>query len=62
MRGIIEILMDRDDLSREEAQEIKQEMHDLVMERAAEGDIYGVDEILYDYGFEPDYLEELLFL
>lgn len=61
MRKIVDILMERDELDRESAIDIRNEMRDLVLIAAENGDIDEVDDILADYGFEPDYIEELLF-
>lgn len=55
MTEVTRILMQRDGLSFEEAEEVRQEMIEAVM-------VYGEDpeDVLYDEGLEPDYIFELL--
>jgi hypothetical protein len=51
---LIEVLMERDELTREEAQELI----DGARAEIAEGE--DPEEILFAWGLEPDYLEDLL--
>jgi hypothetical protein len=44
----------------EEADEIIEELTEELQEKVMSGDLNGADEILYQYGLEPDYLDELL--
>lgn len=55
MESIVEILMRRDNMSKDEAEEMLQEAR----ERVAEGE--DPEEILHEeFGLEPDYIFELL--
>lgn len=57
--SIVETLMQRDGLTREEAQEIKDELREQAMEYVAAGDIMSAMDIMYEVGLEPDYLDDL---
>ena len=54
MSELLDILMARDGLDKEDAQSIIDEMR----ERVAEGE--NPDDVLYDHGLEPDYFMELI--
>ena len=54
MNQLIEIFMNRDDLSQSEATVLLNEMRD----RVSEGE--DPEEVLYDEGLEPDYLFDLI--
>lgn len=62
MNRIIKILMERDDMTKEEATELYKEGHAALMQCVEEGDLMAAEEITYDYfGLEPDYLDDMLF-
>lgn len=52
---IVEIFMRRDGLSEEEAKATLKEMRVMVIEEGEDP-----DEVLLEYGFEPDYIFDLL--
>ena len=54
MTELVKVLMRRDGLTRQEAEELRQEMQ----ERMEEGE--DPEEILYEEGLEPDYIMDLL--
>lgn len=54
MSDLKRVLMQRDDLTSAEADEIIEEMR----ERVAEGD--DPEDVLYEHGLEPDYVFDLL--
>lgn len=57
MKQIVEILMNRDGLSYEEAKETYLECQAAIMEAVESGDFTEVDEILRsEVGLEPDYI------
>ena len=56
---IVETLMKRDGISREEAEDIKDELRNQALAYAREGDIMSAMDIMYEVGLEPDYLEDL---
>lgn len=59
MRKIKEIIMERDGLSADEAEELIQEARNEFYSLLESGDIVGAENIMYDwFGLEPDYLEE----
>lgn len=61
MRTIKQILIDRDGISENEAQNIIDEAIDQLHEYLAEGDICSAEDICAEYfGLEPDYLMELM--
>jgi anthranilate phosphoribosyltransferase len=55
MKPLLETLMERDDLTQKEAQELINEMN----ERMHEGE--DPEELLYEIGLEPDYVFDLIF-
>lgn len=57
--SIVESLMKRDGISREEALEIKDELREQALAYLADGDIISAMDIMYEVGLEPDYLEDL---
>ena len=59
--SIVETLMDRDNLERCEAEDIKDELRNQALDYLAEGDMMSAMDIMYEVGLEPDYLEDLLF-
>lgn len=59
MYSIVETLMKRDGISREEAEDIKKELRNQALAYAREGDIMSAMDIMYEVGLEPDYLEDL---
>lgn len=63
MEGIVKILMERDDLSREEAQQMVEECRQRIQDEAVStGDIELAEEILAEeLGLELDYMMDLLF-
>jgi hypothetical protein len=59
MYSIVETLMKRDGISREEAEDIKDELRNQALAYAREGDIMSAMDIMYEVGLEPDYLDDL---
>lgn len=58
MNRIVRILMERDEMTREEAEELVEETREEVL---AAADSCEVDDIMADYlGLEPDYIIDLL--
>ena len=58
---IVSIIMRRDEISREEAEESVNEARTAILEAAADGDTEAAEEILQDELYlEPDYLIDLL--
>ena len=55
MKSLIETLIERDDLTKNEAQELIDDMND----RMHNGE--DPEELLYEIGLEPDYLFDLLY-
>ena len=60
MEEIIKIFMKNYEMTRQEAKDYFYEMQSLVMEAVQCGDIWEVDEILADYGLEPDYVMDVI--
>ena len=54
MTELVRVLMNRDGISKKEAQEIRKEM----MQRVWDGE--DPEEVLYDEGLEPDYVFDIL--
>ena len=60
MNRVIEILMNRDNMSYEEARSLVKETRDEIM---SVEESYEVDDIIESYlGLEPDYLDDILFI
>lgn len=61
MKEVVEILMKRDDMSREEAEEFYQEVMDEMREYIEQGD-YMTAELVFEeeFGLEPDYIIDAL--
>lgn len=59
MYSIVETLMKRDGISRQEAEDIKKELRNQALAYAREGDIMSAMDIMYEVGLEPDYLDDL---
>lgn len=57
--SIVETLMKRDGISRQEAEDIKKELRNQALAYAREGDIMSAMDIMYEVGLEPDYLDDL---
>lgn len=57
---IEDVLMERDGLSREEAEEIVSDLSDRLLSLITDGEIGEAYYIMEEVGLEPDYLEELL--
>ena len=61
MNEIVELLMKRDGISRNEAELIVDECAEAIDECARKGDYFGAEDAIRDYlGLEPDYLENFL--
>lgn len=61
MKTIKEILMQRDNMTAEEADELIEEAKDELRQYLDEGDTFAAENICEVYfGLEPDYLDELL--
>lgn len=57
MENVIEILMERDGISRQEAEELIDETRDLLLS----SDVWEADDIMADQlGLEPDYIMDIL--
>lgn len=56
---IVETLMKRDGISREEAEDIKKELRNQALAYVREGKIMSAMDIMYEVGLEPDYLDDL---
>lgn len=59
MYSIVETLMKRDGISRQEAEDIKKELRNQALAYVREGKIMSAMDIMYEVGLEPDYLEDL---
>lgn len=57
--SIVETLMKRDGISREEAEDIKKELRNQALAYVREGKIMSAMDIMYEVGLEPDYLDDL---
>lgn len=61
MEKVLDILMKRDGLSKEEAEIVIDDVKNQIEEAIEEGRIFDVEEIiLSELGLEPDYMEELI--
>ena len=61
LNSIVDVLMDRDGMSREEAEELKERVREEVADAAAAGDYDLVEDIMYsELGLEMDYIHELI--
>lgn len=59
---IEQILMDRDELTFEEAHEAYKEVFENIVEMIEQGDLMEMEEyFMGELGLEPDYLEDILF-
>lgn len=59
---IEKILMERDELTYEEAHDTYTEVFDNVMQMAEEGNLFEMEDyFMGELGLEPDYLEDILF-
>lgn len=56
--SVIDVLMKRDRLTKDEAVEIVREAKELILQNPDEAD----EIMMYDLGLEPDYLEEVLYV
>ena len=56
--SVIDVLMKRDRLTRNEAVEIVREAKELILQNPDEAD----EIMMYDLGLEPDYLMEVLYV
>lgn len=61
MEKVIEIIMNRDGLSYEDAKEAVLQCQNDLFDALTEGETYLDDIILDELGLEPDYIEDLLF-
>ena len=61
MKSVKQILMDRDDITAEEAEELIEEVRKEIQIAASNGDYELVEDIMYgDLGLEMDYIFEFL--
>ena len=61
MRTIKQVLIDRDEMSPEEADDLIEAAQTELMELIEAGDFISAEDICAEYfGLEPDYLEELM--
>ena len=59
MKPLKKVLMERDGLTEEEAQEQIDNAHEELMERLEDGEM-PFDFMMDEFGLEPDYLEDLI--
>ena len=59
MYSIVDTLMKRDGISRQEAEDVKDELRNQALAYVREGKIMSAMDIMYEVGLEPDYLEDL---
>lgn len=60
-KSIKEILMKRDNMSKEDAEDLIKSAEEALQEYLDEGDICSAEEICAEYfGLEPDYIDELI--
>ena len=61
MKNVKQILMDRDDMTAEEAEELIEEVREEIQIAASSGDYELVEDIMYgDLGLEMDYIFEFI--
>ena len=61
MESIKEVLMRRDNMPEDEADELIEEAKDAIATYLESGDVMAAEEVCYEYfGLEPDYLMELI--
>lgn len=61
MKSVKQILMDRDDMTAEEADELIEEVREEIQIAASNGDYELVEDIIYgDLGLEMDYIFEFI--
>ena len=61
MKSVKQILMDRDNMTAEEAEELIEEVREEIQIAASNGDYELVEDIMYgDLGLEMDYIFELI--
>jgi len=62
LKGIVEILMERDNMSKEDAEDLLNEARAEAQEVLEnDGGLYEIENILKDYfGLEPDYIFEII--
>ena len=61
MKNVKQILMDRDDMTAEEADELIEEVREEIQIAASNGDYELVEDIMYgDLGLEMDYIFEFI--
>lgn len=61
MKSVKQILMDRDDMTAEEADELIEEVREEIQIAASNGDYELVEDIMYgDLGLEMDYIFEFI--
>jgi len=61
MESIKEVLMRRDNMPEDEADELIEEAKDAIATYLENGDVMAAEEVCYEYfGLEPDYLMELI--
>jgi hypothetical protein len=59
---IVETLMKRDGISREEATKIRNDLKAQALDLVEEGSLFEIEDLIMDeIGLEPDYLDELIF-
>ena len=61
MKGIVDILMDRDGMSRDNAIELVRDVRDEIQDAISMGDYILAEDIMYgDLGLEMDYVFEVM--
>lgn len=61
MKSIKQILMERDEMSEEEAEDLIEEAKEALLEYLDDEDIFSAENICEEFfGLEPDYLDELM--
>lgn len=61
MERIIQILIERDGMTREDAKALVRETREMILEAASNGDFMECDQIMADQlGLEPDFIMDIL--
>lgn len=62
MSRVTDVLMRRDNLTLDEAQELEDEVRDEIYNLMTAGDFYGVEDVMAsDLGLEMDYIMDILY-
>lgn len=61
MNRIVKIFMERDKMSREDAEQEYSDLADEVLDCVHRGAVSEADDVMLGRGLEPDYLEDIIF-